>query len=129
MYFGNLLPLTRGPLVTFYGRKELLEEIPSGDPGKSLSVLAVSSLMFQMFLVILKWINSRKIRNYELELREILVREILVNNVLNIYTNLTIIGISVLGCFYSIYHFLSRKSSGRSPDKQTSQTVSSVNGH
>ena len=108
MYFGNLLPLTRGPLVTFYGRKELLEEIPSGDPGKSLSVLAVSSLMFQMFLVILKWIHSRKIRNYELELRAILV-----NNVLNIYTNLTIIGISVLGCFYSIYHFLSIKSSGR----------------
>ena len=100
MSLGNTLPLTRGPLVTFYGKKELLDEIPPGAPGKSISVLFVSSLMFQILLILLKWIHSRKIRNYELKLKAIIM-----NNFLNIYTTLITILISVLGCFYSIYHY------------------------
>ena len=104
MYNGRVPLLTKGPLVTFYGRQELLEEVSSETPGQSLTVLMVSSLTFQLLLFLFKWNFSRKIQNYALNLKAILV-----NSVLNIYGLLIILMISLISCFYVIYHYLSIK--------------------
>ena len=104
MYNGRVPLLTKGPLVTFYGRQELLEEVSSETPGQSLTVLMVSSLTFQLLLFLFKWNFSRKIQNYALNLRAILV-----NGVLNIYGLLIILMISLITCLYAIYHYLSIK--------------------
>ena len=97
--------LTKGPLVTFYGGQDLLEEVSDDPPGRSLSILMVSSLAFQLGLFIFKWNFSRKIQNYAINLKAILV-----NNVLNIYGLLIIMIISLISCCYVIYHYLSIKS-------------------
>ena len=102
MYLGDVPLLTKGPLVTFYGGAELLKEVSPGAPGKSLTILLLSSLLFQAVLFIFKWFCARKIRNYTLELKATLV-----NNVLNIYGLLILITISATACFYVIYHYLS----------------------
>ena len=102
MYMGDVPLLTKGPLVTFYGGAELLKEVSPGAPGKSLTILLLSSLLFQAVLFIFKWFCARKIRNYTLELKATLV-----NNVLNIYGLLILITISATACFYVIYHYLS----------------------
>ena len=102
MYLGDVPLLTKGPLVTFYGRAELLKEVSPGAPGRSLTILLLSSLLFQAVLFIFKWFCARKIRNYTLELKATLV-----NNVLNIYGLLILITISATACFYVIYHYLS----------------------
>ena len=104
MYNGRVPLLTKGPMVTFYGRQELLEEVSSETPGQSLTVLMVSSLTFQLLLFLFKWNFSRKIQNYALNLKAILV-----NSVLNIYGLLIILMISLISCFYVIYHYLSIK--------------------
>ena len=104
MYNGRVPLLTKGPLVTFYGRQDLLEEVSDDPPGKSLTILMVSSLTFQLALFIFKWNFSRKIKNYALNLKATLV-----NNVLNIYGLLIIMTISLISCFYVIYHYLSIK--------------------
>ena len=89
MYTGRVPLLTKGPLVTFYGREDLLEEVSADPPGQALTVLLVSSLAFQVVLFLFKWNFSRKIENYALNLKATLV-----NNVLNIYGLLIIIMIS-----------------------------------
>ena len=104
MYNGRVPLLTKGPLVTFYGRQDLLEEVSDDPPGKSLNILLISSLTFQLALFVFKWNFSRKIQNYALNLKATLV-----NNVLNIYGLLIITMISFLCCFYAIYHYLSIK--------------------
>ena len=104
MYNGRVPMLTKGPAVTFYGGQELLEEVSEDPPGRSLSILMVSSLAFQLGLFIFKWNFSRKIQNYALNLKAILV-----NNVLNIYGLLIIMIISLISCCYVIYHYLSIK--------------------
>ena len=104
MYNGRVPLLTKGPLVTFYGRQDLLEEVSDDPPGKSLTILMVSSLTFQLALFIFKWNFSRKIDNYALNLKATLV-----NNVRNIYGLLILTMISLIGCFYAIYHYLSIK--------------------
>ena len=104
MYIGRVPMLTKGPLVTFYGGQDLLEEVSDDPPGRSLSVLMVSSLAFQLGLFIFKWNFSRKIQNYAINLKAILV-----NNVLNIYGLLIIMMISLISCCYVIYHYLSIK--------------------
>ena len=93
--------LTKGPLVTFYGGPELLEEVSEDPPGWSLTILLVSSLAFHIGLFILKWTFSRKIQNYALNLKATLV-----NGILNIYGLLIILLISLITCFYAIYHYL-----------------------
>ena len=104
MYNGRVPLLTKGPFVSFYGRQDLLEEVSDDPPGKSLVVLAFSSLTFHLALFVFKWNFSRKIQNYALNLKATLV-----NNVLNIYGLLIITMISFLCCFYAIYHYLSIK--------------------
>ena len=106
--------LTKGPLVTFYGGQDLLEEVSDDPPGRSLSVLMVSSLAFQLGLFIFKWNFSRKIQNYAINLKAILV-----NNVLNIYGLLIIMIISLISCCYVIYHYLSIKNF--EPPEETSR--------
>ena len=69
MYSGRVPLLTKGPLVTFYGRQDLLEEVSDDPPGKSLNILMVSSLTFQLLLFLFKWNFSRKIQNYALNLK------------------------------------------------------------
>lgn len=101
MYRGEVPLLTRGPLVTFYGREELLQVVSQGAPGPSLSIFLLSSLLFQVLLVIIKRFYSRKITNYALQLRATLV-----NNVLNIYGLLIIIITSGTACCYVMYHYL-----------------------
>ena len=104
MYNGRVPLLTKGPLVTFYGRQDLLEEVSDDPPGKSLTIFMVSSLTFQLAIFIFKWNFSRKIQNYALNLKAVLV-----NNVLNIYGLLIITMISLISCLYAIYHYLSIK--------------------
>ena len=104
MYTGRVPLLTKGPLVTFYGGQDLLEEVSPHPPGQSLVVLMLSSLAFQFLLFLFKWNFSRKIQNYALNLKATLV-----NNVLNIYGLLIITMISLISCFYAIYHYLSIK--------------------
>ena len=104
MYHGGVPLLTKGPLVTFYGRQDLLEEVSDDPPGQSLTVLMVSSLTFQLLLFLFKWKLSRKIQNYALSLKATLV-----NSVLNIYGLLIILLISLISCLYVIYHYLSIK--------------------
>ena len=70
MYRGSAPLLTKGPLVTFYGREQLLQVVSQGAPGKSLSIFLLSSLLFQVLLIIFKRFYSRKITNYPLQLRE-----------------------------------------------------------
>lgn len=101
MYRGSAPLLTKGPLVTFYGREHLLQVVSQGAPGKSLSILLLSSLLFQVLLIIFKRVYSRKITNYPLQLRATLVQ-----GVLNIYGLLIIIIISLTSCCYVIYHYL-----------------------
>ena len=104
MYNGRVPLLTKGPLVTFYGGQDLLEEVSDDPPGQSLVVLAVFSIAFQLALFIFKWNFSRKIDNYALNLKATLV-----NNVRNIYGLLILTMISLIGCSYAIYHYLSIK--------------------
>ena len=104
MYRGSVPLLTKGPLVTFYGREQLLQLVSQGAPGKSLSILLLSSLLFQVFLILFKIFYSRKITNYPLQLRATLVE-----GVLNIYGLLIIIIMSLTACFYVIYHYLTIK--------------------
>ena len=113
MYNGRLPLLTKGPLVTFYGRQDLLEEVSDDQTGKSLTILAFSSLTFQLALFIFKWNFSRKIQNYALNLKATLV-----NNVLNIYGLLIITMISLISFLYAIYHYLSIKNfESHSPER------------
>ena len=116
MYIGRVPMLTKGPLVTFYGGQDLLEEVSDDPPGRSLSVLMVSSLAFQLGLFIFKWNFSRKIQNYAINLKAILV-----NNVLNIYGLLIIMIISLISCCYVIYHYLSIKQF-ETPEKTVGRT-------
>ena len=104
MYHGRVPLLTKGPLVKFYGRQQLLEEVSDDPPGQSLTVLMLSSLTFQLLLFLFKWNFSRKIQNYTLSLKASLV-----NSVLNIYGLLIIMMISLISCLYVIYHYLSIK--------------------
>ena len=101
MYRGSVPMLTKGPAVTFYGREELLQEVSDGPPGKSILIFLLSSLLFQVLLLIFKRIYSRKITNYAL-----LLRATLVNNVLNIYGFLIIIIITIISCCWVVLHYL-----------------------
>ena len=126
MYYGRVPLLTKGPLVTFYGRQDLLEEVSDDPPGKSLTILAFCSLTFQLALFIFKWNFSRKIQNYALNLKAVLV-----NNVLNIYGLLIITMISLISCLYAIYHYLSIKhfESPSSAGQGSSLDASRCRGH
>ena len=104
MYSGRVPLLTKGPLVMFYGRSQLVEEVSPDPPGQSLAFLFLSSLAFQVLLFLFKWNFSRKIQNYALDLKATLV-----NNVLNIYSLLIIIIITLIAFLYAIYHYLSIK--------------------
>ena len=121
MYTGRVPLLTKGPLVTFYGREELLEEVSADPPGQALTVLLVSSLAFQVVLFLFKWNFSRKIENYALNLKATLV-----NNVLNIYGLLIIIMISLIACFYVIYHYLTIKNLSKQTEDGTERNVMPV---
>ena len=121
MYTGRVPLLTKGPLVTFYGRDELLEEVSADPPGQALTVLLVSSLAFQVVLFLFKWNFSRKIENYALNLKATLV-----NNVLNIYGLLIIIMISLIACFYVIYHYLTIKNLSKQTEDGTERNVMPV---
>ena len=116
MYNGRVPLLTKGPLVTFYGRQDLLEEVSDDPPGKSLTILMVSSLTFQLALFVFKWFFSRRIQNYALNLKATLV-----NNVLNIYGLLIIMIISLIASAYAIYHYLSIKN--KQSEAGTERTV------
>ena len=69
MYNGRVPLLTKGPMVTFYGRQQLLEEVSDDTPSQSLNLLFFSSLTFQLLLFLFKWNFSRKIQNYALNLK------------------------------------------------------------
>ena len=118
MYSGRVPLLTKGPLVMFYGRSELVEEVSPDPPGQSLTFLFLSSLAFQVLLFLFKWNFSRKIQNYALDLKATLV-----NNVLNIYGLLIIMIISLIACFYAIYHYLSIKNLNKQSEAETERTV------
>ena len=93
--------LTKGPIVTFYGGEKLLEDVSDGPPGKSLVIFVLSSLLFQILLLLFKRIYSRKITNYA-----VLLRATLVNSVLNIYGFLIIIIITIISCCLAVLHYL-----------------------
>ena len=63
-------------------------------------LLRLGSSLLQLLLFLFKWNFSRKIQNYALNLKAILV-----NSVLNIYGLLIIMTISLISCFYVIYHY------------------------
>ena len=110
MYRGTVPLLLKGPLVTFYGGDRMVQAISDGpEVSWSLPILFISSLLFQLLLAVFKQFYSHKISNYVLKLRATLV-----NNVHNIYSLLTIIMMSVIGCCYVIYHRLTIKHSGQS---------------
>ena len=121
MYTGRVPLLTKGPLVTFYGREELLEEVSADPPGQALTVLLVSSLAFQVVLFLFKWNFSRKITNYQNYALNL--RTTLVNNVLNIYGVMIIMMISLISCFYAIYHYLSIKNLNKLTEAGTETNV------
>ena len=104
MYRGTVPMLTKGPAVTFLGGEQLLEEVSDGPPSKMLVIFAVSSLLFQVVLLLFKLIHSRKITNYA-----VFLRATLVNSVLNIYGFLIIIIITIVVCCYAVLHYLSIK--------------------
>ena len=121
MYTGRVPLLTKGPLVTFYGREELLEEVSADPPGLGITVLFVSSLTFQVVLFLFKWNFSRKIPNYQNYALNL--RTTLVNNVLNIYGVMIIMMISLISCFYAIYHYLSIKNLNKLTEAETETNV------
>ena len=96
--------LTKGPVVTFYGGEKMLEDVSDGPPGKSVVILVLSSLLFQILLLLFKRIYSRKITNYA-----VFLRATLVNSVLNIYGFLIIIIITTLVCCWAVLHYLTIK--------------------
>ena len=104
MYRGTVPMLTKGPAVTFLGGEQLLEEVSDGPPSKILVIFVVSSLQFQVILLLFKRIYSRKITNYA-----VLLRATLVNSLLNIYGFLIIIIITIIVCCYSVLHYLTIK--------------------
>ena len=101
MYRGTVPMLTKGPAVTFLGGEQLLEEVSDGPPSKILVIFAVSSLLFQVVLLLFKLIYSRKITNYA-----VFLRATLVNSVLNIYGFLIIIIITIISCCWVVLHYL-----------------------
>ena len=118
MYSGRVPLLTKGPLVMFYGRSQLVEEVSPDPPGQSLAFLFLSSLAFQVLLFLFKWNFSRKIQNYALDLKATLV-----NNVLNIYSLLIIIIITLIAFLYAIFHYLSIKNLNKQTEAETERTV------
>ena len=77
MFQGSLPMLTKGPLALFFGGDPIIGDLSEKSPGRGMPILVSCSLIFQMFLLILKQAKSRKLKMYAHNLTRALVENVL----------------------------------------------------
>ena len=102
MFKGSLPMLTKGPLALFFGGDLIIGDLSERSPGKGMPIVLLCSLIFQIFLVILKQAKSRKLKMYAHNLTRALVE-----NVLNMYGIVAIIIITTVSVVYALLHLWS----------------------
>ena len=102
MYQGHLPILTKGPFSIFFGGEQIIEDLSKQSPGIGIPVLVMLSGIFQISLYIVKQVKSRKLKEYPQ-----ILKMTMVDNVLNMYSIIIIIILSIIGCSYGLLHFWS----------------------
>ena len=104
MYQGYLPMINPGAFAHFYGGPELIKNLPTNKfiYFHGFYFLAKLSLGFQIVLSIFKWWQTRKLRAYTNRLRITLVE-----NILNMYSGLSITIVCTFFVIYGVIHFFS----------------------
>ena len=114
MYQGHLPMLTKGPFSLFYGGDQIIQDLSKKSPGIGTTLLVVVSAIFQFLLYIYKIIKSRKLQEYP----QILKRT-LVENVLNMYSLMILIILSIISISYGLLHHWDIEMHKVSPQRPT----------
>ena len=114
MYQGHLPKLTKGPFSIFYGGEQITQYLSKKSPGKGVILLVVVSAIFQMLLYTFKRIKSRGLQEYHQKLKRTMVE-----NVLNMYSIMIILIISIISVSWGILHQWSLERHKEFPQKPT----------
>ena len=101
MFQGTLPMLTKGPLALFFGGDPIIGDLSEKSPGRGMPILILCSLIFQIFLYILKQAKSRKLKMNAVAHN---LTRALVENVLNMYGIVAIIIITIISVVYGLLH-------------------------
>ena len=99
MYQGHLPMLTKGPFSIFYGGEQIIHHLSKKSPGKGITLLVVVSGIFQMLLYTFKQFKLRGLQEYHQTLKRTMVE-----NVLNMYSIMILIIISIISVSWGILH-------------------------
>ena len=99
MYQGHLPILTKGPFSIFYGGEQIMKDLSKQSPGIGSTLQLVVSVIFQISLYIVKQVKSRKLQEYPQ-----ILKMTIVDNVLNMYSIMIIIILSIIAGSYGLLH-------------------------